>query len=559
MLIGVEELDAPEADPFDICIIGAGAAGLSLARNLDRRAFRICLLESGRPNPSREAQSLNDADCIGLDYDLAESRCRALGGTLHTWQGTIAPLDPIDFEARDWISHSGWPLSTEVMRAAYDDAYSVLGVGDVASRFDGFDAQERSAIQKFGAPLDIFEPKPFIILKQHLEGLCRRLRRDVVERDNVLCVTNATVTEIIPQADQGNVISYVEVRSADGDIVKTVHAKRFIICTGGLEAPRLLLASRGTLSQGLGNDYDLVGRFFMDHPRLRSTAIALPEARSAPILRHVALGRVASKAGLVLSERLQRERRLANYNVFLTNVGVDLEQRAARALSLRDAKAQDAAGREQTRKSARMRTMQTLRRAWRTMPVRMRVGMESALSQSPFRNLAIVLKMEQAPNRDSRITLSDRTDRLGVPRLVLDWRLGDEDMRMLQDFETVLNDAFSGSGLARQKIEFRNPDGGFTFQDSSHPMGGARMAEGPRSGVVDRNLRVFGVDNLYVASSAVFPTAGNANPTLTIIALSCRLAKHLNAEARRPDVATRDNDRGQTTPMPGGKLEQTPA
>ncbi len=537
MLIRIDDLAEQNADPFDVCIIGAGAAGLSLARSLDPRLFRVCVLESGRKDPSSEAQSLNEADCVGLDYDLAESRCRALGGTLHSWQGTIAPLDPIDFEPREWIPHSGWPVSAGEMREAYSHAYKVLGMEEVAARFENIGPDRRSEIERFGVSSEVFRPKPFIMLKQHLEGLCRRLRNDVVQRSNVTCVTDATVVEIVPSEDHESVASLARARSLRGDVEKRVFAKRFVICTGGLEAPRLLLASRRRHSQGLGNERDVVGRYFMDHPRLRSSVQPLPEARSAPILRHVALGKYGGKAGLVVTDKLQRERRLGNYNIFLTNVSVDLERQAAKALSLQDRPSPTVRESEQTKKSARIRTMQALRRAWRTMPVTMRVEIESAMSRSAFRNLAVVLKMEQAPNPDSRILLSDQNDRLGMPRLILDWRLCDEDMRMLRDFQAVLQDAFSANGLAADEINFHDPDSGMVFQDSSHPMGGTRMADSPQSGVVDRDLRVFGFANLYVSSSSVFPTAGNANPTLTIIALSCRLAKTLNAEAERRHAA----------------------
>ena len=548
MLQRIDQFEPQAAEPFDICIIGAGAAGLTLAQRLDQ-SLRVCLLESGHKDPSNETQVLNAASSSGLEYDLEESRARALGGTLHTWQGTIAPLDPIDFEPREWIAHSGWPIRANELSAGYAEAYRVLNVEDIASGFDGLSADRQAEIDAFGAPMDTFRAKPFIMMKMQLEGLCRRLRDEAAGRANVTCVTNATVVELSPQEGQDGLISYVRVKSADGQLEKHVHAKRFVVCTGGLEAPRLLLASRTRAPSGLGNDHDLVGRFFMDHPRVRSSAISLPRALTAPILRHVTLKRCGYKAGLILHDHIQREHRLPNYNIFLTNVGVDLERQAAKLLASKDEGGQTSATpKPKNVKSARIRTVQAARRMWRSMPVRMRVAVESAMSQRAFNNLAFVLKMEQVPNPSSRITLTDERDRLGAPKLNLDWRLAEDDHRMLRDFLDLLRRSFAAQGFASDGVDFLNPDGSMTFQDSSHPTGTTRMSDSPQTGVVDHNLQVFGTHNVFICSSSCFPTGGNANPTLTIMALSCRLAEHLNAEAaRRPAVHAASPEANEST------------
>lgn len=516
--------------PFNICIIGGGAAGLSLAQSLDPELFSICLLESGKENPTQEAQSLNESDCIGLGYDLQESRCRALGGTLHTWQGTIAPLDPIALAQRDWIPHSGWPISPQDLQPTYQAACRILGVADADRHFAPLSADQTAQVEGFGVPTDTFRTKPFVLMKMQLEQLCDRLKAEVLKRENVTCVTNATVIEIVPDQAKNGTISHVRARSTDGATERRIHADRFIICTGGLETPRLLLASRQLAAAGLGNDNDLVGRYFMDHPRLRSTAVPLAKAIKAPVLRHVTAGNCGFKSGLVLKDDIQKERRLANYNVFLTNVGIDLERQAAKVFAAQDKVLPHANGARTNVKSARIRTMQGLRRLWRTLPVRARVAIETAVSQQAFRNLAFVLKMEQVPNPDSRIFLSEETDRFDMPKLVLDWRLSELDHRILDDYISILRSSFAAKGFDTDGLDFRGPDRQVTFQDSSHPMGATRMAHDATQGVVDRNLTVFGTKNLSVCSSSVFPTGCNANPTLTIVALAARLAGYLNSE-----------------------------
>lgn len=530
MLMSIKEFQDTKSAPYDICIIGSGAAGLTLAQSLSEKLFKICILESGQKKSTQEAQSLNQGECIGLGYDLEESRTRALGGTLHTWQGTIAPFDPISFEKRDWIPNSGWPISYSEMMEEYEDAYKVFGVTNVSDHFDGMDDSHQSQIEQFGAPTDVFRPKPFILLKMQLERLCRRLQSEVVQRSNVTCVTNATVVEIVPHDDKDGSISHVRALSFDGHIEKAVHAHRFVVCTGGLESPRLLLASQKLGATGIGNDHDVVGRYFLDHPRLRSTSIPLDKVFSAPIFKHVTAGGCGLKAGLVPKDDVQRQHQLGNYNVFLTSVGVDLEQKVATVLASQTANPADAARSRGNGKSARIRTIQTLRRIWRTMPVGMRVGIESAMAKQSYKKLAFILKMEQVPNPDSRILISNDKDRLGMPRLVLDWRLSDIDHKLLDNFITTLKSSFAARGFNTDTLDFRPPDRTYTFQDSSHPTGGTRMSDERKTGVVDKNLCVHGLKNLYVCSSSSFPTVCNANPTLTIVALACRLGKYLNQQ-----------------------------
>ena len=143
---------------------------------------------------------------------------------------------------------------------------------------------------------------------------------------------------------------------------------------------------------------------------------------------------------------------------------------------------------------------------------------------------------EQRPDPDSRVTLSDRTDRLGVPLARVNWRINDDERRTIVRIAELACDAFARAGIPRPILETwaaekRLADG--VIIDMAHTLGTTRMSENPRSGVVDENCRVHGVRGLYVAGASIFPTSGHANPTLMILALAIRMADAIKAEFAR--------------------------
>ncbi|GAA4891057.1 GMC oxidoreductase [Ferrimonas pelagia] len=543
----------PLEQEFDLCIIGSGPAGLALAHQFLSDEIRICLIESGRFTPNKSAQRLNKGENRGIYYDLEESRCRAIGGTLHMWQGTVAPLDPIDFEKREWIPNSGWPIDAETMRPWYQEAASLLGISAHQSWFDGLPEQMMQEIRRFGIPPATFSPKPFISLKMQVEPLCQQLYRPVLSSSRLLCLSEATATELI-ESEQGGRIEAAAVSSLCGRHRATLRAKRFVVCAGGLETPRLLLNSRCRSARGVGNEYDVVGRYFMDHPRLRSSVIVTPNSNRAGVLRQISLGRYGAKSGFTLAPALQQAQRIANHNLFIGAASFDVERLALKALrwlrprrsalvqpvmakampdtltvATTDVEQRSRTAGNGTQSGSRNRAVRILRRVWRATPVRLRVGIEDLISKQRFERMTFITKIEQHPNPESRITLSDETDPLGVPLLRMAWQLTAEDHENIERFHALISEQFAEAGFDTSDLTFKGPDGEYFFQDSSHPMGATRMADDPRSGVVDANLKVFSQSNLYLCSSSVFPTGGNANATLTILALAIRLGQFLRS------------------------------
>jgi choline dehydrogenase-like flavoprotein len=307
-----------------------------------------------------------------------------------------------------------------------------------------------------------------------------------------------------------------------------LRARAYVLACGGLENPRLLLAANRQLADGLGNAHGNVGRYFMEHPHVvAARAIVADPAR---IRFYDFDHRLAPRHGqcvvgcINLSPETQRAERLLNYDANLTfdNIGASgfaALRRIWNALERRQAP-RDLLG---DLEAALIDIDDTF------------AGLLARLGVRSYQPAAGGYRLwsfcEQAPNPDSRVTLDSERDALGVPRIRLDWRLGEQDKDSLRRAIELLASEFGRTGTGRiqlpdwlQDTSSRWPDelaGGF------HHMGTTRMADDPRQGVVDRQCRVHGVANLYVAGSSVFPTAGSANPTLTIVALALRLAEDL--------------------------------
>ena len=507
-------------------MIGAGAAGISLTRRLLARGHSVALLESGGLDYEAPLAALNAGENVGEDYyDLEDSRLRFFGGTTAIWGGRCAELDPIDLERRDYIPHSGWPIAWDELRRWYGEARPLFGL---PAR-----SPEPEDLRRSGVPLPAFDPA---ILETPLWTFDRRFNRFAWEscgdlRGDPRCriVTHATVTAIVP-SDGGRGIERVEARSL-GSGRLTVRARSFVLAAGGIETPRLLLAS------DLGNGHDQVGRYFMEHPHGRGGRIA--DAAAWALLkvfgRRHRIGGEDVAALIAPAAALQRREEILNTS--LTIVARQPEGRrqfiGMRAYSgIKHKMAPTKKGR-----SLWMATKKAAGWAQRHVdPAR-----PWLLHKLGRVDVALLVRAEQSPNPDSRIRLTGERDSAGMPRVSLDWRLSQIDVRSVR----VLTDALGGElrrlGLGRVEpaewLEGRkwrtdplissHPIGGY------HHMGTARMGEDPRTSVTDGDARVHGIGNLWIAGSSLFPTGGWANPTLTIVALALRAAEHISSELRR--------------------------
>ena len=532
MHLDLQTDDIPAIRLTEVCVIGAGAAGIGIARRLLARGHSVTLLESGGLDYEAKTAGLGAGRNVGEPYyDLEDSRLRFFGGTTAIWGGRCAEFDPIDFERRDWVPHSGWPISRETLAPYYREAWAGLGFPQ------GPDTAP--AMKAAGVPLPDLDPARLSLGTWQFDERFNRFTFDACAdlRAHPRCtiVTHATVTRIA--ANEGSAVTHVEAKSLTGRALR-VHARYFVLAAGGLENPRLLLANR------LGNDRDLVGRFFMEHPHARGGRVvdgdawALLKAFARP---HRVSGRKVA-ALITPSAARQAERRILNTSMIVAGrQPADARQfigmRAYSGLKHKTAPTRAGRGLWMLTKRAASFVQE------RADPLR-----PWLLHKMGGLDLALLVRAEQAPNPDSRVRLDTETDALGIPRIMLDWRLTELDIEsvsvLVQDFGRELERL----GMGRvEAAEWLLGSGRRWTTDpliSSHPIGGyhhigtTRMAESPAEGVCDPEGRVHGLANLYVAGSSLFPTSGWANPTLTIIALAMRtgdtIARRIEAAARPP-------------------------
>jgi choline dehydrogenase-like flavoprotein len=489
----------------DLCIIGGGPGGMTLARELVGLPARVIWLESGGLQAEESAQILNEGAFIGAPYaGLRQTRHRQLGGTTRTWNTRLngelgakyVPLDPCDFEPRSGIEPNGWPFRHEHLQLFYERAQVVCGLGpfeydgshwcDERKTFALPDPRIRRSVYQFG-PASAWSETSL---------------REVVASENVGLFYHATACALKMHGNQRSVAS-VEAATLAGNRFR-VNAAKIVLAAGAIENARLLLVSREPGQGAPGNEHDWVGRCFMEHPRDR--ALSLIPARSdiyaeaAFYDRHTAPDGTLIGGRIALDSRTIVEERLVNGSVTLLPL-----MRERRGVRLFGSLAARMMGRSKSKASAGY--------GWSLAPRSDRI----------FQGFQLLLNTEQLPHPDNRVLLSRATDQLGVPKPEVHWRWRTQDQSRLERLRTIVAEAIEAAGIGQVETSMDcSPD-----PNAHHHAGTTRMHEEPRLGVVDADSRVHGTDNLYITGSSVFPTAGFANPTLTIVALALRLADHL--------------------------------
>jgi len=520
----------------DICIIGAGAAGITIAREMIGTGRKVILLESGDMEMTPEVQSLNSGDCVGLSYAALETgRSRYFGGGTNCWGGWCRPLDPIDFEKRDWVPHSGWPFGKETLDPFYERALKLCSVE--SNEFD----PEICGRNVAPLGLQVLPIEDERVVTQ-ISQVSREPRFSVAYQDdirnaeNVDCYLNANVLEI-ETAEPVREVTGLTVATLAGTQFR-VTAKVYVLSTGGIENPRLLLASNRVQTAGLGNEHDLVGRFFMEHPRVHKGKIVLDNPTLTTNLYDPQYTYFNSPIGahLALSEEAQRAEQVINFKTWIITVykgeesrgGESLKNlyRAIRKTTLPD-HFMDTSGSFWVRNFSNLAldfpntTAVILGRLFKP---------NWLIDKFMFANL-----IEPVPNPDSRVTLTREKDRTGLNRISLDWRLTRLDKYSIKRSHEIIDEAVRKAGIGRVEDKLDDTDDSWPedLQWGWHHMGTTRMHDDPKQGVVNRDCKVHGLANLFVGGSSVFPTGGNDLPTLTIVALALRLADHIKGNLER--------------------------
>jgi choline dehydrogenase-like flavoprotein len=533
VLSDARELASDQQIEADVCIVGAGPAGISVARELIGNGARVWLLESGGRDVERRVQRLNRGQSVGYPIHLPhQSRVRAFGGTTRHWftpgdeTWAARPLDPIDFEVRPGIRYSGWPFDRAHLDPYYAHAQALCRLGP----FD-YDPG-RWVDQARTPPLPLPPGAVETTLFQHGTASFEGYFQELVHAPNVTLLLHASVVELATEEDPGRV-DRVEVRREDGSRC-FVRASLFVLAAGGIENPRLLLLSRQAHRRGLGNDRDLVGRFFAERLSAR-TGFVVPA--TADLVRrtgfyhvHAAAPGVWVQGALRVSDAAQRERQLLNCAFLVAPRSAKMTAEAVRSVA--------------TLVKARRRRPLPAGMLGHLRNVATGLGDLGAFARDRLRRpddaasvLVLRAQAEQAPNPDSRVTLGTRRDRFGLPVARLDWRPTPSDRASIRASQGAVNAALRAAGLGHVEFMLGDEHPLALLEGNFHHLGATRMHTDPAKGVVDADCRVHGVRNLYVAGSSVFSTYGCSNPTLTVVALALRLADHLKKQLGRTRTA----------------------
>lgn len=502
----------------DVCIIGAGAAGITLARKYIGSVTKVLVLESGGKEFEEDTQELYAGESVGLPYELDTSRLRFLGGTTNHWEGVCGPLEELDFKRRSWVPHSGWPFSKAELDPFYQEAQSVCQVGPNIYGDDVWDYIERKPLK--------FDPKKLQYGFRQMGEFPVRFGEyyydEISSANNIQLLLHANVINIQLHPDALRV-NHVDIRNLHGKEGK-VSARYFVLACGAIENARILLISNTVVSGGVGNQHDLVGRFFQEHPVFGiGELFAGDEEAIVESFLQEFVGGIRFVQHLKTSLDVQTRERTLNSMIYLYEVlKPDTGMAAARDIygAIRKGQSVDDFG----------------EKIWRVLgdldDVALNAYRRFVLGKGtrpPIERVELHVATEQAPNANSRVTLSTEKDGLGLNRTRLNWVMTEMERRTALSTARILASEFGRLGLGRVKLsdevlqDDRMPD----VRIGSHHMGTTRMSDSPQNGVVDSDCRVHGLSNLYVAGSSVFPTGGFMNPTLTIVALALRLFERL--------------------------------
>lgn len=530
----------------DICIVGSGPAGLTIAKEMEGLGHSVLVLESGGFEYDEAIASLNKGKTAAADgYPALDAiRRRQFGGTASQWAVNMnssvlgcrmVPFYEADFERRDWLPDSGWPISRADLDPFYERAQLFCGLKQY--NYDPSDWTDETH-----KPLPIKSERLQTAMYQFVPGefFLHTIRSILTLSACTTIVTHANVQELITDADGGRVIGAKVANLRGGEFI--VNARIFILAAGGLENARLLLLSNSKRATGLGNSYDLVGRYFMDHPQSHGNLLFFSDGAMMSRLNfydmrvvngdHV-MGRFA------LTEAAMRRERLLGITAMLvprTPGDGTIAVKSLRALARRVLKYH----RFPDHIGAHVRSVIlglpdlaqfAYHRATHTdhhYSIDMG-GWSQEEHPEVFNAVELVMSVEQTPHRENRVRLTHETDRLGRPKLELLNKWRNDDQTHFERIGEVFTQEFEHSRIGH----FVPNDRFMMTMSSHHPTGTTRMHVDPRYGVVDADTRLHDVPNLYVTGSSVFPTDSALNPTLTIIALAIRLADHVKTELHK--------------------------
>ncbi len=511
MHIDARELEDNSLIEGDICIIGAGAAGIAMALEWMNTPFKIILLEGGGFEYDEQVQNLYAGKTTGQHYfPLKSIRLHYFGGTTGHWAGWCSTFDEIDFKKRDWVPHSGWPIGLKDINPFYPRAQKYVELG--ADEYTVPYWRQKDEAMK---PFELDENKVWSKMWQFSPPtrFGAKYKDSIVNASNIHLYTYANLVNITANEHVSN-IKEVIVKNHAGKR-HTVRAKYFILACCSIQNARILLSANAQASKGLGNDHDHVGRYFMEHLEIKTGSLWLADP-SEVTLYMMEFGVTKARAELAISEKMQAEHQILNGTSSLFPLDLAINQPAFIEVWKDNEGAMDTAIKE----------------------LNSEVKQRELNIPKGFKAFQLFTRMEQAPNANSRVTLDAERDSLGMPRANLHWELTSLEKNSLRKINSIIGQEVGRVSMGRVKIydylEDEKDESWPSFAGGGwHHMGTTRMSDDPKLGVVDPNCKVHGIDNLFVAGASSYVTAGAVNPTLTLIAMAIRLTDHLKERTKK--------------------------
>lgn len=550
MLIDAETLQNAQIIQADVAVVGSGPAGIVLALELAKAGHSVALLESGYLKFAESSQALGDADQFDPDFHPPMGECtrRQLGGTSNIWGGRCVPYDPVDFDQREHVADARWPVTYDQMSVYFQRACDYFFCGE--AEFDLHQLPHiiqksivpglpdghvlTSALERWSLPTN-FGKEYFSQLKQS---------------PKINLYYGLTCTEIETKTEGQVACLWAKTL---GQKALQIKARKYILAGGALNTTRLLMASDCQHPGGIGNHSGLLGRYYMGH---LSGDIAAVHFTTPPAKTIFGFDR--DRANIYLRRRFsfsrefQHEKRLTNVVSWLGTPPFGDPGHGSGIFSLAYLALSSPFGKYLAAKAIRDTAIGVERKDFYWNHLRNILGdfgktltfaptfgyqryiakrkvpalfMYSAANKYPLHYHA-----EQVPNFDSQVSLSDQTDALGMRRLNIDLRYTDQDVDCVVRAHRYWDDYLRKHGCGYLKYFSDDPAASVWAQagDGFHQNGTTRMAMHASDGVVSPNCNVHGFEDLFVASSSIFVTSGQANSTFMIVAFALRLADFLN-------------------------------
>lgn len=516
ILRSIEELAALETNDR-VVIIGGGTVGIYLAVELAKLGREVLMIEAG--NEQLGNFSEESFESVGRPHATIKiGRSRSLGGTSNLWGGQLVEYQPTDFEGRDWLPDSRWPVSYADVARYYRETYENLGMPVQFLEDESVFRHVKTSVPHFPDGLELF-----LTRWMRLPSLAATYREQLESHPKIKVLLDHTVTGITAK---GSRIESLKVVSADGR-EHQLGGRDFVLAAGTFENVRLLLhaAEQGGDCPWRGNGN--IGLFFQDHLGGRVGAVqTIDRRRFLDLFTTIVIGGFRFLPKLRLTDEQLRRERILNIHAMMFCESSFSEN----MVFLRQFMKAVIYGRKVSNAGEFLRNAAACAR--HLPPLMWRYLVANRVFVPGTSRISMQVQAEQTPLASSRITVDrSRTDRFGLPKVVVDWRVGEEEFRSIRLFSLRARDALRSTGLAEVRLlpGIEEGDAGFLARlpDHNHHAGGTCMGWTARDGVVDADLRVFDTDNFHVLGASVFRTTSNANTTFLALTFATRLARLL--------------------------------